>query len=173
MLFRKSEPKELENILEIVVETQKYFKENGIDQWQNGYPNRETILDDMNKDQSYVLLDDNDEICGICTISFIEEESYKKIVDGEWKSDIETVPYGVIHRIAIKGNLKKKGVGSFIFREVEKIVRAKNINSIKVDTHEDNKPMQESMKRNGYEYCGVVYIQGGAKRVAFEKLLSE
>ena len=48
----------------------------------------------------------------------------------------------------------------------------KGVPSIKVDTHENNIPMQSLLKKNGFEYCGVVYLEDGGKRVAFEKNFS-
>ena len=39
MEFRKALEADIENIMEIIRQARNYFKENGIDQWQNNYPN--------------------------------------------------------------------------------------------------------------------------------------
>lgn len=44
MELRKSSRSDIESIMKIIHQAQNYFKENGIDQWQNNYPNEETIL---------------------------------------------------------------------------------------------------------------------------------
>ena len=46
------------------METYNYneFKENGIDQWQNGTPNEEMLLKDIKNGESYVVVDENGNI---------------------------------------------------------------------------------------------------------------
>lgn len=39
MKFRKAAEKDINAIMNIINQAQNYFKEQGIDQWQNGYPN--------------------------------------------------------------------------------------------------------------------------------------
>ena len=84
MLFRKSEKKDVKNIMEIINEAKEYFRENGIDQWQNGYPNEESILGDIAEGENYVLCDENGDILASCAISFREEKNYLVIERGEW-----------------------------------------------------------------------------------------
>ncbi|NLZ51738.1 MAG: GNAT family N-acetyltransferase, partial [Thermoanaerobacteraceae bacterium] len=38
MKFRKAVEADIDSILNIIRQAQNYFKEQGIDQWQNGYP---------------------------------------------------------------------------------------------------------------------------------------
>lgn len=59
-----------------------------------------------------------------------------------------------------------------MMRNVEHMCLEKGIHSIKVDTHEDNRSMQRFLQKNGFVYCGVIYLQDGSKRLAFEKLLT-
>ena len=46
---------------------------------------------------------------------------------------------------------------------------SKGIKNIRVDTHKDNKSMQGLLLKNNYKYCGVIYLEDGSKRIAFEK----
>jgi len=72
-------------------------------------------------------------------------------------------------------NLSAEGVSGEILKELEKICMEKGIYSIKIDTHEDNEPMKGFLKKNGFEFCGVIYLDRepdlNAKRVTFEKIL--
>lgn len=43
MEFKKSTEEDISNIMRIINEAQIYFKEQKINQWQNDYPNIETI----------------------------------------------------------------------------------------------------------------------------------
>ena len=165
MNFRKSTKSDVSKIMEIVKQAQEYFKSQGIDQWQNNYPNDEVINNDINNGESYVMLD-GDDIVATTVISFAKEKSYENILDGKW---ITNGDYEVIHRIAVENAHKGKGLSHKIIKYAEEVCKQNNIHSIKVDTHEDIILMQSLLKKNGFEYCGIVYLEDGGKRVAFEK----
>ena len=58
MNFRKTTEKDLDSVIKIIDEAKEFLKINNIDQWQNGYPNKEVILRDIENDHSYVLDDE-------------------------------------------------------------------------------------------------------------------
>ena len=60
MEFRKTKKSDIKDVMKIIKQAQKYFKEQGIDQWQNNYPNEDIINIDIENDESYVLLKDNE-----------------------------------------------------------------------------------------------------------------
>ncbi|MGL4337191.1 MAG: GNAT family N-acetyltransferase [Turicibacter sp.] len=167
MELRKSDINDVARIMEIITEAQVYFKENGVDQWQNNYPNVEVIRQDIMNDESYVLVDKG-QIVATAVISFVNDANYDVIYDGEWLSCEE---YVVVHRIAVDNKFKGKGVSAQIIARVEEQCLARDVHSIKVDTHEDNTSMQKLLIKNKFNYCGVIYLSDGSKRVAFEKLI--
>lgn len=153
MEFRKAIESDVNTIMNIIKQAQAYFKEQGINQWQNNYPNSETIENDIINKNSYVLLNDNI-IIGTVVLSFDGEKSYEFIYDGNWKSNFE---YAVIHRIAVDTNYKGLGLASTIINNVKEICVNKGVCSIKVDTQKDNISMQKLLEKNGFEYCGIIY----------------
>lgn len=165
MILKKSVKSDIPRIMDIIKQAQAYFKEQNIDQWQNGYPNEEVINNDIEKEQSYIMIKDN-EILATTVISFQKELSYKNIVNGKWLTNED---YGVIHRIAVDNNYKGLGISNKIIKCAEEICLEKGIHSIKVDTHEKNISMQNLLKKNGFKYCGIIYLADGAERIAFEK----
>ncbi|MDD7795386.1 GNAT family N-acetyltransferase [Clostridium sp. 'White wine YQ'] len=167
MEFRKTIKADMEEIMNIISQAQAYFKEQGIDQWQNNYPNVETINNDIINEHSYVLLKDNN-IVATAAISFDGEKTYDAIYEGQWISNNE---FAVIHRIAVHGDYKGLGLSSEIIKNVEKLCLDKGVYSIKVDTHEENISMQKLLKKNSFKYCGIIYLEDGNKRIAFEKRL--
>ena len=74
MEFRKSTKNDVTKIMNIVKQAQNYFKEQGIDQWQNNYPNEEVINGDIENGDSYVMLKD-DKVVATTVISFDKEET--------------------------------------------------------------------------------------------------
>ena len=59
-----------------------YFKNNDIDQWQDGYPNEETIEKDIENNEAYVLEEDG-VILGTCMVTIHGEPAYNRI-EGKW-----------------------------------------------------------------------------------------
>ncbi|ASW43252.1 GNAT family N-acetyltransferase [Clostridium isatidis] len=165
MKLRKSKEKDIKDIMEIIKEAQAYLKEMKIDQWQNGYPNEEVIRKDILNGYSYVLTD-KDKVIATVALSFDGEPTYNEIYEGSWLTDNE---YAVIHRIAVTKEMKGKNIASIILKRIEEICKERFIKSIKIDTHEDNLSMQRLLKKNNFKYCGVIYLEGKVKRIAFEK----
>lgn len=73
MEFRKAVETDIDDIMNIIKQAQAYFKEQGIDQWQNNYPNPETIRNDIANKHSYILLKDNN-IVATAAVSFDGEK---------------------------------------------------------------------------------------------------
>lgn len=167
MKFRKTKTNDVDGVMKIISQAQSYFKLSDIDQWQNNYPNEDTIINDIENGYSYVLENDN-EIIATLALSFDEEVTYNEIYEGEWLSNKE---YAVIHRVAIADDLKGKGICSDLIKYVEDISLKSDVHSIKIDTHEDNISMRRLLEKNNFKYCGIIYLEDGNKRIAFEKLI--
>lgn len=166
MEFRRASEQDIPEILAIIRQAQSYFKEHRIDQWQGGYPNINTIQEDIDKEYGYVLLKDN-QIAATVAVSFDGEETYENIYNGAWLSN---QPYAVIHRLAINNELKGIGLASIVMEHIFELCRQKGIGSIKVDTHQENIPMQRLLEKNQFRYCGIIHVSDG-ERIAFEKLI--
>jgi GNAT superfamily N-acetyltransferase len=169
MKFIKTKRKDLEPIMKIIGEAQVLLASHNIDQWQNGYPNEEAILRDITNNVSYIITSKDSILIGTAMFSTKKEPTYKSI-EGEWitKSDSK---YGVIHRMAVTNEFRKKGVAKFIFEQCEQLLLHNNIESMRIDTHEDNLAMQGLLNKLKYLYCGVIYLENGDKRLAYEKLI--
>lgn len=167
MKFRKAVETDIKYAMNIIKQAQSYFKEHGINQWQNNYPNIETIKNDINNGESYVLLKENN-IVATVAVSFNGEKNYETIYEGNWLTSGEFV---VIHRIAVDNSYKGLGLATEIIKNVEKLCLNNEVHSIKIDTHEENISMQNLLKKNGFKYCGIIYLEDKSKRIAFEKIL--
>lgn len=168
MEFKKAEYKNIDDILELIEGGKDFLKEKQVPQWIDGYPNRDTITDDIDKGYSYILVD-GEEILGTTALIYGVESTYDKIFQGEWLTDLDE--YAIIHRIAVKSDEKGRGLGGEIIKFAEKDSIKKEIKSIRIDTHRKNEAMQKMLEKSGFKYCGVIYLEDGAERIAFEKIL--
>ena len=164
MRIRKSEPADIGRIMEIYAGARKFMAEHGNpNQWgPTNWPPEALIREDMSNGNSYVCLNDRDEIIG--TFFYVQgddiEPTYREIEDGAW---IEPGPYGVVHRIAADGS--EKGIGSFCINWAYG-----QCGHLRMDTHGDNKVMQNLLKKLGFIHCGTIYVvEDNDPRLAFEK----
>lgn len=167
MIFRKSDFKDIPEIMKIIKSAQKYLKEKGIDQWQNNYPNSDTIKKDIENANSY-LIEDKGKLIAAVAIIFGEDPTYDYIEDGDW---IAAGEYGVLHRAVVREDYKGRGLMAEIFKETYKMGKKRKATSIRIDTHPKNSAMQRAIEKEDFNYCGIIYTRDGSKRLAYEKLL--
>lgn len=168
MQIRLANPNDLPHIMDIIHEAQAYLAHKKVDQWQNGYPSQNIMQQDIDNLESFII-HDKDEIVATTMFTTNKEPTYQNI-EGHWLSDDKAF-YGVIHRMAVSNSVRKKGVAQFIFNYFEELLQKEKVTSMRIDTHEDNQDMQRLLNKLNYTYCGVIYLENGDKRLAFEKIL--
>lgn len=160
MEIKRTTEKDISTVVDIYNDARIYMRKNGnLHQWADGYPQEVDIRNDIKNRNSYIVTENNN-IIG--TFAFIQgpDPTYAEIYNGKW---LNNAPYYVIHRIAVSEH--KKGVASYIFKECFKICA-----NLRVDTHRDNIPMQNVLKKNGFEYCGIIYLLSGDERLAYQRI---
>ena len=75
-MLRKIKLAELEQVMKIIEDGRTFLKEQGINQWQHGEPSRETIINDIKEDVSYVF-EKSEEIVATAMLSSFDED-YEK-----------------------------------------------------------------------------------------------
>lgn len=150
---------------DIVSKAKEEMRRQGRKQWQDGYPAKENLLDDINAGNGYLLKTDGS-VSGYCAVIFSGEPAYDKIY-GEW---LGSIPYVVVHRLAIDPDLKGTGKATDFMQLVEKLAKERGFGSFRVDTNFDNAGMLRIMQKCEFTYCGKVRLPGG-ERLAFEKLI--
>ncbi len=165
MNIRLAKQNDIQHILYLMEEAKAFLASQNIDQWQNAYPSKTDILQDLEQKNGYVLYDDT-EIVGYVCISFDGEPCYEKI-DGSWLSNQK---YAVVHRMAVQNQKKGRGLAGKMFCFAEKICKENGVNSLRVDTDEKNRLMQRVFEKQGFTYCGIVDL-GDSEKIAFEKIL--
>lgn len=159
MLIRKTKITDISECVNIYNAAREYMRASGNpDQWPSCYPGEVDVLSDIASGCGYVC-EDKGEVVAVFYFAKGPDTTYAKIYDGAWKSD---EPYAVIHRVAVKYH--GRGIIDFIFNEC-----FTTSGHLRIDTHKDNLPMQKVLKRNGFEPCGIIHIETGVERIAFEK----
>lgn len=168
MVIRKTRIEELDEVMRIYARAAEYMAQTGNpNQWKNGYPSRELIVADIRHGVSYVA-DVNGSIEAVFMYFEGADASYARIDNGAWHVP---GPYAVFHRIASAGRMR--GIGRQCFAWCEAQAASHGCSSLRADTHADNKVMQHVLQQSGFTYCGVIYLEDGAPRLAYEKPLGQ
>ncbi|PRD48830.1 GNAT family N-acetyltransferase [Sphingobacterium haloxyli] len=164
--FRQAKPEDAVHIWQILEHAIQRRKEDGSNQWQDGYPNPAVISTDIEKGNGYVLAD-GDTIVGYCAILINDEPEYAHI-KGKWLTKGDFVVY---HRVAISEHYLGRGLAQKLLLHIEDFTRQHNIPSLRADTNFDNPGMLSIFEKMGYTYCGEVTFRGTPRR-AFEKIIA-
>ena len=88
---------------------------DGSNQWQDGYPNRKVIKNDIQKNYGYVLTFKED-IVGYCALLINDEPEYLNI-NGKWLTNNDFI---VFHRLAISEKFLNRGLAKKMVSFIEK-----------------------------------------------------
>ena len=175
MNIRATTPQDLDTVMAIIEEARGTIAALGINQWQNGTPNRAMITEDMALGQGRVVTDDDGVVMGTFALIYTGEPTYDTIYDGAWHApDFAadgSIAYIAIHRVAISVARRGSGISTAIIRYAEEYARILGKTSLRIDTHEGNVVMRRMLEKHGFVHRGTIYLQNGDPRVAYEKIL--
>ena len=174
MHIRKTTVNQIDAVMAIIEEARRTIAALGIDQWQNGTPNRAMILEDMSLGQGWCI-----EQAGhpVATFALLEngEPTYDVIEDGAWLTPDRDgdghVTYLAIHRVAISVACRGSGISTAVVNHASEMARSLGKTSLRIDTHRGNVVMRRMLEKHGFVHCGTIHLQNGDPRVAYEKVL--
>jgi GNAT superfamily N-acetyltransferase len=159
---------DLPQVMHIIAEAQAFLGAQGVDQWQDGYPDEAIILEDIQTGRGHVL-EEMGEVRAIAAIALDGEPTYDAIYEGAWTTP---EPYACFHRTAVGAAFRGTGAADALIQGCEAVAKAAGFYAARIDTHRDNLVMQKMLRRNGYTLCGIIYLESGAERIALEKSLA-
>ncbi len=160
-------------IIQFINEAKQHLKNQGIDQWQDGYPNSESIQADIAAQKGFVVVFTPEETItpqkiGYLCIDFEGEPAYDILIGGQWHTG---TPYAVVHRFTIGDAFKGKKLANQIFALVDDYCTARGMPNFRIDTSPANLKMQHVLQNHGFTFCGTVFYAGG-ERFAYDKCIS-
>lgn len=173
MELKRATTKELHEIWQIVDAARNEMVRQGRKQWDEHYPQITDIEEDIRQEKGWIVIED-DCVMGYVVFTNEKEEAYSQLEGGKW---IANMPYGVIHRMAVSLQHRKKGLGRFIFTALEEKAREMGLTSVRADTNFDNVEMLHLFEKLGYTRCGIVHYptlnNENKERIAFEKIVAK
>lgn len=168
MKVRPAKQSDIEEVMDCVKRLKKeYFERYEIPQWQGDYPSEATFVADMEAGRLFVM-HMGDCLVGFVCVGFEPDPCYAVIENGSWKHDGE---YAVVHRLGVNPDWQKMSMGGVLMSVADKLCEAKGVSAVRADTHEKNISMQKLLEKCGFERRGVIHLEDGAPRLAYEKEL--
>lgn len=194
MTIRKATEADLPHMHEIYAAARDFMVEMGNPyQWaERNWPPEELVLSDIAAEKSYLCVAEGRTVGTFYfDYGYDIDPTYRVIENGSWAADAE---YGVIHRIASDRSIP--GIGTFCIlwayeqtrrykaeeqgikfdeegrpaspEDAERFADVKG--DLRMDTHGDNKVMQNLLFKLGFEHRGTTYVfEDDFPRMGFEK----
>ncbi len=158
--IRHTKEEEIAEVMEVYAVARAFMHRSGNPgQWGDHYPSEAFIREEIASGHSFVCLNEQGGIAGTFCFILGEDRTYQQIEEGAWLND---EPYGTLHRIASRGI--EKGIAEACFKW-----SFRQCPNIRVDTHRDNRVMQQIIGSLGFSYCGIIYVSDGSPRLAYQK----
>ncbi|MGX8699260.1 MAG: N-acetyltransferase [bacterium] len=126
-------------------------------QWGSTRPAPEVIAADIERGQCYLVVEGNAPV-GVFAF-FVGEDPTYRVIEGSW---VGGAPYAVLHRVA------SDGVHRGILAAAVSFAAASRL-PLRMDTHADNHIMQAALQKCGFQYRGIIYLEDGSPRRAYER----
>ena len=155
--FRKAVEADAPRITAIYANARRFMAASGNpNQWIDGYPSEADVRADIRADVLWTACR-GDEILAVFALIEGPDPTYA-IIQGAWLNDR---PYAVVHRLASSG--KVGGIGEICLRWC-----LDRFDTLRVDTHADNRVMQRTLIRMGFVYTGIIFCHNGTPRLAYQ-----
>ncbi len=166
MKIRKAQTSDLENIMKMYKSCVAGMIKIGIDQWDDTYPDTETIAQDL-ENQTYYVAEEEKKIIGGINIDQNQDPTY---LDINWQD--ASNQFLVVHRLGVKEENWGDRIGKALMIFTEELVMKKDLKSIRLDTYSGNPKAMAFYIRLGYRELGVVNLKPYKNEYyCFEKII--
>ena len=156
--IRHTTAADIEAVMQMYDHSRSVMRANGnYTQW-TGYPTRDDVAADIACGASRIIEEHGVPTGTFAVVSGVEP-TYGIIAHGRWIDD--TTPYATVHRLAAMPNTH--GIADIAFAYANE-----SFAHLRADTHADNAAMRHILDKQGFVYCGIVFMDDGSPRVAYE-----
>ncbi len=150
-MVRLAESNDLEQIMPIVGAVVAEMRNNGINQWDESYPQVTDFRNDIESHELHVA-DINGQINGFVCINHLEPEEY---AGANWSLNEKPL---VLHRMAVHPGSRQQGIGIMLMRYAEELARSQGVYYLRSDTYSLNPKMNALFRKLDYRFTGEIYF---------------
>ena len=157
-MIRTATAADMPSLRQVYAAARRFMADTGNPhQWGDSKPAESQLEADIRRGQLYVEEIDG-RVCAAFALVMGDDPTYAYI-EGAWR---DGTPYGTLHRVASDGTHP-----AFFTRCVD--FSSEKIAHLRIDTHRDNRVMRHLIETHGFTYCGIIYLENGDPRLAFER----
>lgn len=153
--FRSAKESDAEAILDIYKRAAQKMTEQGIDQWDELYPDISDVTNDVSECCIFVG-EHNGKIISVYTLNRKYDEEYE---NGLWKYPKDSC--AVIHRLCVDPRLQHSGIGILTMQHIEKTAMDEKIKSLRLDVFSKNPYAIRLYQKLNYSIVGFAKFRKG------------
>ncbi len=169
MALEKATPGDLESVESLYQSCIAHLNGRGIYQWNEAYPNRQTFIDSIAREELF-LFNDREELVGAVMLNRVQAEEWKTV---PWQFTREN-PL-VIHGLVISPDAQGRGYGKKLLALCEEYGRQNSFTAMRLDAFPENAAAVSLYEKAGYRKRGAVTFgykpPGHREYHCYEKLL--
>ena len=165
MVFLHAKHYDLSELLALYAAATKRMDEQGIPQWDEIYPNKSVLLEDIELERMYI-----GKIDGAIAVAFaLEQCKDEDYEEAAWKYEAPSIV--VLHRLCVHPAFQGQGVAGAAMDYLEQEVLSYGINVIRLDAFPQNPSAIKLYESRGYVKAGEITFRKGLFYL-YEKQLS-
>lgn len=162
--FRRAGTDDLDALVALYGAAAQDMRGKGIDQWDEYYPDREILIEDVESgDMTLGLLD------GQLACAYVVNREYEPEYElGAWEHT--EGDFCVLHRLCVNPEMQGRGLARQAMARMEKNERDQGFDSVRLDVFSQNLHAQRLYERLGYRRTGEVRFRKGIFYLMEKKL---
>lgn len=148
MIYRLAEEADIDKICSLIANAVNKMESQQIFQWDNLYPTKADFIADIQKQQLFIGMTNND----ISVIYTLNKDSDKEYRNGAWK--YLNSECRIIHRLCVNPKYQNRGIAKMTLLHIEEELREIGVETIRLDVFSNNPFALSLYQNNGYKKVG-------------------
>lgn len=153
--FRKANENDLDSVFQVIVSAIAEMERNNIHQWDELYPDKEILSEDISKNEMTLGILEN-EIASVYVVNTECNEEYKY---GSWQ--YPDAAFRVIHRLCVNPKFQNRGIGALTMKHIEAEIESSGAETFRLDAFTLNPFALKMYEKLGYKNVGYMDIRKG------------
>jgi len=165
-MIRKLSPENTEDAYLVIKDVISSMRKQGIDQWDELYPDEPVIMKDISLNQAVGYFD-GDKLVGYMALNDEYAPEYDTV---KWSTN---VPALIVHRLSVMSAKQGKGIAGNMMLYAEQYAKENNYCSVRLDAFVKNPFANRLYMKLDYDKSGIIKLRKGLfncyeKRVSAE-----
>ena len=140
------------------------MEKDNIHQWDEIYPDKAILEEDISKNQMYIGKIENK--IAVCFV--LSEECDEEYKNGKWLNP--NTKFNVIHRLCVNPDFQNQGIATKTMKYIEDLSKSQGYEEIRLDCFTQNPYSQKLYNKAGYFITGYANWRKGRFELREKKL---